>query len=162
MPPFATGWRNARDKNFTEAKTERRLQRLDESIARYLSQLETADRQGKAAGALALLALLRPHACMALPTIPVSLPLVAIESRIRIGERNLFVLALYQVEHLNAIDAASKISGWCFQLAAQLRVIKSYERPVAPRSLRRGTGRTDDQERARTSAVTRRSRSVSK
>jgi hypothetical protein len=30
-------------------------------------------------------------------------------TRIRIGERNLFVLALYQVEHLNAIDAASKI-----------------------------------------------------
>jgi transposase len=39
---------NARDKNFTEAKMKRRLERIDESIARYLSQLETADRQGEA------------------------------------------------------------------------------------------------------------------
>src|ERR1051325_8574903 len=41
---------NARDKNFTEAKMKRRLERIEESIARYLSQLETADRQA-AAGA---------------------------------------------------------------------------------------------------------------
>jgi transposase len=39
---------NARDKNFTEAKMKRRLGRIDESIARYLSQLETADRHGDA------------------------------------------------------------------------------------------------------------------
>ena len=39
---------NARDKNFTQAKMKRRLERIDESIARYLSQLETADRQGEA------------------------------------------------------------------------------------------------------------------
>jgi transposase len=39
---------NARDKNFTAAKMKRRLERIDESIARYLSQLETADRQGDA------------------------------------------------------------------------------------------------------------------
>src|SRR5437660_6425101 len=39
---------NARDKNFTEAKMRRRLERIDESIARYLSQLETADRHGDA------------------------------------------------------------------------------------------------------------------
>jgi len=39
---------NARDKNFTEAKMKRRLERIDESIARYLSQLETADRYGDA------------------------------------------------------------------------------------------------------------------
>ena len=39
---------NARDKNFTEAKMKRRLERIDESIARYLSQLETADRHGDA------------------------------------------------------------------------------------------------------------------
>ena len=39
---------NARDKNFTEAKLKRRLARIDESIARYLSQLETADRHGDA------------------------------------------------------------------------------------------------------------------
>jgi len=31
---------NARDKNFTETKVKRRLERVDESIARYLSQLE--------------------------------------------------------------------------------------------------------------------------
>jgi transposase len=41
---------NARDKNFTQAKMKRRLERIDESIARYLSQLETADRR-VAAGA---------------------------------------------------------------------------------------------------------------
>jgi transposase len=39
---------NARDKNFTEAKMKRRLARIDESIARYLAQLETADRHGDA------------------------------------------------------------------------------------------------------------------
>src|SRR5262245_18434086 len=39
---------NARDKNFTEAKMRRRLERIDESIARYMSQLETADRHGDA------------------------------------------------------------------------------------------------------------------
>ena len=36
---------NNRDKNFTEAKIERRRTQLEESVARYLSQLETADRQ---------------------------------------------------------------------------------------------------------------------
>jgi len=36
---------NTRDKNFTRAKMERRLEQLEESVARYLSQLDTADRQ---------------------------------------------------------------------------------------------------------------------
>jgi transposase len=36
---------NNRDKNFTRAKVERRRAQLEESVARYLSQLETADRQ---------------------------------------------------------------------------------------------------------------------
>jgi transposase len=36
---------NNRDKNFTRAKMERRLAQIDESVARYLSQLETADLQ---------------------------------------------------------------------------------------------------------------------
>src|SRR3989337_2567752 len=36
---------NNRDKNFTRAKVERRRVQLDESVARYLSQLDTADRQ---------------------------------------------------------------------------------------------------------------------
>ena len=36
---------NNRDKNFTEAKIERRRKQLDESIARYLAQLDTADLQ---------------------------------------------------------------------------------------------------------------------
>src|ERR1700756_1076749 len=40
---------NARDKNFTEAKMKRRIERIEESIARYLAQLETADRRGDAA-----------------------------------------------------------------------------------------------------------------
>jgi transposase len=39
---------NARDKNFTKAKMKRRLERIDKSIARYISQLETADRHGDA------------------------------------------------------------------------------------------------------------------
>src|SRR6185369_8351495 len=39
---------NARDKNFTEAKVKRRLEQIDESVTRYLSQLETADRHGDA------------------------------------------------------------------------------------------------------------------
>jgi transposase len=34
---------NARDKNFTEAKMKRRLERIEESIARYIAQLETAE-----------------------------------------------------------------------------------------------------------------------
>ena len=36
---------NNRDKNFTSAKVERRRAQLEESVARYLSQLDTADRQ---------------------------------------------------------------------------------------------------------------------
>jgi transposase len=36
---------NNRDKNFTRAKIERRRAQLEESVARYLSQLDTADRQ---------------------------------------------------------------------------------------------------------------------
>lgn len=36
---------NNRDKNFTRAKVERRRAQLNESVARYLSQLDTADRQ---------------------------------------------------------------------------------------------------------------------
>ena len=36
---------NNRDRNFTRAKVERRRIQLEESVARYLSQLDTADRQ---------------------------------------------------------------------------------------------------------------------
>ena len=36
---------NNRDRNFTRAKLERRRAQLEESVARYLSQLDTADRQ---------------------------------------------------------------------------------------------------------------------
>jgi transposase len=36
---------NNRDRNFTKGKVERRRQQLEESVARYLSQLDTADRQ---------------------------------------------------------------------------------------------------------------------
>src|SRR6187200_1254908 len=36
---------NNRDENFTRAKVERRRAQLEESVARYLSQLDTADRQ---------------------------------------------------------------------------------------------------------------------
>src|SRR5579859_2767099 len=36
---------NNRDRNFTRAKLERRRAQLEESVTRYLSQLDTADRQ---------------------------------------------------------------------------------------------------------------------
>ncbi len=36
---------NNRDKNFTKAKVKRRLEQVDESIARYLAQMESLDRQ---------------------------------------------------------------------------------------------------------------------
>jgi len=36
---------NARDKNFTQAKMKRRMDDIDKSIAEYLRQLDTADRQ---------------------------------------------------------------------------------------------------------------------
>ena len=36
---------NNRDRNFTAAKMQRRLKQIDESVARYLQQLDTADRQ---------------------------------------------------------------------------------------------------------------------
>ena len=36
---------NNRDKNFTKAKVERRRKQLEESVSRYLSQLDTADLQ---------------------------------------------------------------------------------------------------------------------
>src|SRR5256884_3697772 len=35
---------NNRDKNFTRAKMERRMAQIEESVARYLHQLDTADR----------------------------------------------------------------------------------------------------------------------
>ena len=36
---------NNRDRNFTRAKTERRLAQIEESVVRYLHQLDSADRQ---------------------------------------------------------------------------------------------------------------------
>src|SRR6266516_5036888 len=36
---------NSRDNNFTKGKMERRLAQIEESVARYLSQLDTAERQ---------------------------------------------------------------------------------------------------------------------
>ncbi|MBB3956296.1 IS1182 family transposase [Novosphingobium sediminicola] len=36
---------NNRDRNFTKAKLERRRQQIEESVAHYLAQLDTADRQ---------------------------------------------------------------------------------------------------------------------
>jgi len=36
---------NNRDRNFTKAKMQHRLQQIDESIERYLSQIDSADRQ---------------------------------------------------------------------------------------------------------------------
>src|SRR5438046_10579696 len=39
---------NPRGRNFTQAKMQRPLAQIDESIARYLSQIDSADRQGEA------------------------------------------------------------------------------------------------------------------
>src|SRR6202007_144202 len=36
---------NNRDKNFTRVKMERRMAQIEESVARYLRQLDSADRQ---------------------------------------------------------------------------------------------------------------------
>ena len=36
---------NARDKNFTRAKLQKRMEQVEASIARYLAAMETADRQ---------------------------------------------------------------------------------------------------------------------
>jgi transposase len=36
---------NSRDKNFTRAKMKRRMEQIEESVARYLHQLDSADRQ---------------------------------------------------------------------------------------------------------------------
>ena len=36
---------NNRDRNFTPAKMARRLAQIEESIARYMSQMDSADRQ---------------------------------------------------------------------------------------------------------------------
>jgi transposase len=41
---------NNRDRNFTSAKMQRRMQQIEESIDRYLGQLDTADRQEHAIG----------------------------------------------------------------------------------------------------------------
>ena len=41
---------NNRDKNFTRAKMERRMAQIEESVARYLEQLDTADRQEPSGG----------------------------------------------------------------------------------------------------------------
>ena len=36
---------NTRDRNFTRAKMKRRMQQIEDSVARYLDQLDSADRQ---------------------------------------------------------------------------------------------------------------------
>ena len=36
---------NNRDRNFTAAKMKRRMAQIEESVARYLEQLDSADRQ---------------------------------------------------------------------------------------------------------------------
>ena len=36
---------NSRDNNFTKGKLERRLKQIEESVARYMGQLDTADRR---------------------------------------------------------------------------------------------------------------------
>jgi transposase len=61
---------NNRDKNFTRAKVERRRAQLEASVARYLSQLDTADRQ-------------EPSEALALKTERLKEKLVKLESEMR-------------------------------------------------------------------------------
>src|ERR1700716_4247955 len=56
---------NNREKNFTRAKMERRLAQIDESVARYLSQLDTADLQEPSEALAAKTAHLKGQACQA-------------------------------------------------------------------------------------------------
>lgn len=37
-----------RDRNYTRAKVQRRIEQIEASVARYLSDLDNADRQGAA------------------------------------------------------------------------------------------------------------------
>jgi transposase len=43
---------NARDKNFTPAKLRHRIEQIEESIARYMAAIETADPQGGRGGVI--------------------------------------------------------------------------------------------------------------
>ncbi len=45
LTPDVLAASNNRDKNFARAKMERRMAQIEESVARYLQQLDTADRQ---------------------------------------------------------------------------------------------------------------------
>src|SRR5438093_11129836 len=56
---------NTRDKNFTRAKMERRLAQIEESVARYLSQLDTADLQEPSEALAAKTAHLKGEDCQA-------------------------------------------------------------------------------------------------
>ena len=54
---------NSHDNNFTQGKIQRRLKQIEESVARYMSQLDTADRQtaaGEEASETVLLTKTRP------------------------------------------------------------------------------------------------------
>ncbi len=52
---------NNRDRNFTKAKMARRLQQIEESVARYLHQLDSADRQEPTAAISARVAHFAPN-----------------------------------------------------------------------------------------------------
>ena len=51
---------NSRDNNFTQGKIQRRQKQLEESVARYMSQLDTADRQTAAGEELSLIHISEP------------------------------------------------------------------------------------------------------
>src|SRR5277367_1053048 len=52
---------NSRDNNFTQGKIQRRQKQIEESVARYMSQLDTADRQTAAGEEGASLRRCSPH-----------------------------------------------------------------------------------------------------
>jgi len=53
---------NSRDNNFTQGKIQRRQKQIEESVARYMSQLDTADRRTAAGEEPSETVLLTRHA----------------------------------------------------------------------------------------------------
>jgi len=58
---------NNRDRNFTRAKMERRMAQIEESVARYLQQLDTADRHQLPHRLVAVVAEVPPKAAAPTP-----------------------------------------------------------------------------------------------
>jgi len=86
---------NNRDKNFTRAKMERRLAQIDESVARYLDQLDTADLQ-------------EPSEALAVKTAHLKDKLAKLASEVERESGSVSGKKVHHVEHV------------CFEIRAQL------------------------------------------